>query len=128
MGLGLQAFFNNRSSWKPVVEVTADAYLEDDKVYRLNDDGTPMNVVDGMVNLFAGGSYHASNKFYISFAAGPSFIGGSTKFGMKPSFGFYFSSSQKWTGRVSYLNIVNRDEKTKQDFSAVSLAVGVRLF
>ena len=30
IGLGLQAFVNNKSKFKPTIELTGDAYLEDD--------------------------------------------------------------------------------------------------
>jgi hypothetical protein len=65
---------------------------------------------------------------YISFVTGPSFISGRTLLGIKPSFGFYFSPTQKWTGIVSYINIFNRDKRTNEDFGSVSLSVSVRLF
>jgi hypothetical protein len=128
MGLGLQAFVNNSSKFKPTIDFTADAYLEDDKVLRLNPDDTPIDDIGGMVNLFAGESYHPTEKVYISFVTGPSFISGRTLLGIKPSFGFYFSPTQKWTGIVSYINIFNRDKRTNEDFGSVSLSVSVRLF
>ena len=131
VGLGLQTFFNNRTKFKPTIELTGDIYLEDDKVLRLNPDGTvPANYNDvrGMVNLFVGTSFNPSKNIYISFVAGPSFISGQTMLGIKPSFGFYFSKSQKWTGKVSYINIFNRDKTTKEDFGSLSLAVGLKLF
>lgn len=63
MGLGLQAFLNNSAKFKPTIEFTADAYLEDDKVLRLNPDDTPIEDIGGMVNLFAGASFHRQRKF-----------------------------------------------------------------
>lgn len=130
-GLGLQTFFNNNSKFKTTIECTADIYLEDNKVFRLNPDGTvPINYNDvrGMVNLFVGTSFHPARDIYLSFAAGPSFISRQTMLGIKPSFGFYFSKSQKWTGKISFINIFNRDNKTKEDFGSFSLAVGLKLF
>ena len=131
VGLGLQTFFNNQTKFKPTIELTGDIYLEDNKVLRLNPDGTvPANYNDvrGMVNLFVGTSFTPTKNIYLSFVAGPSFISGQTMLGIKPSFGFYFSKSQKWTGKVSYINIFNRDKTTKDDFGSLSLAVGLKLF
>jgi hypothetical protein len=128
VGVGLQAYLNNSSRVRPTIDFTADAYLEDDKVLRLNPDDTPIDDVGGMVNLFAGASYNPTNTFYLSFVTGPSFISGQTLFGIKPSFGFYFSPTQKWTGKVSYINIFNRDKRTNKDFGSVSLSLGVRLY
>ena len=131
IGLGLQTFYNNKTNFKPTIELTGDIYLEDDKVLRLNPDGsipTNYNDVRGMVNLFVGTSFSPTRNTYLSFVAGPSFIGGQTMLGIKPSFGFYFSKSQKWTGKISYINIFNRDKTTKEDFGALSLAVGLKLF
>ena len=54
-GIGLQTFFNNKTKFTPTIELTEDIYLEDDKVFRLNNDGSipaRYNDVWGMVNLF----------------------------------------------------------------------------
>lgn len=128
MGLGLQIFFQPASRLKPTIDLTADAYLQDDKVLRVNTDGTPINDLGGMINLFAGGSYHPARTVYLSFVAGPSFLGGETKLGVKPSLGFYFSSNQRLTGKVSYINIFNREEKAKEDFGSISFSLGVKLY
>lgn len=128
VGLGLQTFFNNKSKFKPTIELTGDIYLEDDKVLRTNADGSEINDVGGMVNLFLGYSYHPTKSIYVSLVTGPGFIGGQTLLGVKPSFGFYFSETKRWTGKISYINIFNRDKTTKEDFTSLSLAIGVKLF
>lgn len=131
IGLGFQTFFNNKTKFKPTIELTGDLYLENDKVLRLNPDGsTPKsdNDVRGMVNLFIGSSFHPTRNVYLSFVAGPSFINGQTLLAIKPSFGFYFSKTQKWTGKVSYINVFNRSQVTKEDFGSLSFAVGLKLF
>ena len=81
-----------------------------------------------MVNLFVGTSFNPTPNTYLSLVGGPSFISGRTMLGIKPSFGFYFSKSQKWTGKISYINIFNRDKATKEDFGSVSFAIGLKLF
>jgi hypothetical protein len=128
MGLGLQLFLNNNSKFKPAVDMTADAYLEDDKVFRTNSDGTEIADIGFMVNVFAGASFHPTKTIYLSLVTGPSFVSGQTLLGLKPSFGFYFSKNQKWTGKVSYINVFNRDKTTKEDFGSISLSIGVKLF
>jgi hypothetical protein len=131
VGFGLQTFFNNKTKFKPTIEFTGDIYLENDKVLRLNPDGTiPTNYNDvrGMVNLFAGTSFNPARNIYLSFVTGPSFISGQTMLGIKPSLGFYFSKSQKWTAKISYINIFNRGKTIKQDFGSFSLAIGLKLF
>ncbi|MBI3720149.1 MAG: hypothetical protein HY252_16340 [Sphingobacteriales bacterium] len=131
VGLGLQTFLNNKTKFKPTIELTGDIYLEDDKVFRSNPDGTfPENGNDvrGMVNLFVGSSFHPNQSIYLSLVAGPSFISGQTLVGIKPSFGFYFSKNQRWTGKVSYINIFNRTKIINEDFGSLSLAIGVKLF
>ena len=128
MGLGFQLFFNNHSRIRPTIDITADAYLEDDKVYRLNADGTAPIDVRSMLNLFAGVSYKITQTTYLSFAGGPTFISGETFIGIKPSFGFYFSKNQSWTGKISCINIFNRDFLTKEDFSSISFSIGKKLF
>ena len=131
VGIGLQTFFSNKTKFKPTIELTGDIYLMDNKVLKLNSDGSvPINYNDvrGMVNLFVGTSFKPTKNIYISFVAGPSFISGQTMLGIKPSLGFYFTKSQKWTGKISYINIFNRDKTTKEDFGSLSLAIGLQLF
>lgn len=131
IGLGLQTFLNNKTKFKPTIELTGDIYLEDDKVLRSNPDGTfPENGNDvrGMVNLFAGSSFHPTQNIYFSFVAGPSFISGQTLLGIKPTFGFYFSKTHKWTGKISYINVFNRTKIINEDFGSLSFAIGLKLF
>lgn len=128
VGLGLQTFLNNSTKFKPTIELTGDIYLEDDKVFRTDSTGTQLNDVRGMVNLFVGTSFNPTKNIYLSVVVGPSFISGQTLLGIKPSFGFYFSKSQRWTGKISYINIFNRGKTIKEDFGSLSLAVGLKLF
>jgi len=131
VGLELQAFLNNKTKFKPTIELTADTYLEDNKVLRLNPDGSipnDDNAVEGMVNLFAGASFYFNQIVYVSFVAGPGFISGQTFLGIKPSFGFYFSKAQRWTGKISYINIFNRTKVVNDDFGSLSLSIGLKLF
>jgi hypothetical protein len=130
-GLGLQTFINIASPWKPTLELTADAYVESDKVLRLDPDGSlpdPHNDVRGTVNVFAGTAYYFSAKHYVSVSAGPSFIRTRTFVAIKPSYGFHFSPKQRWTAKLSYLHVFNRYKPTKQDFVSVSIALGYRIF
>lgn len=133
MGFGLQTFLNNKTKFKPTLELTGDIYLEDDKVLRgvtLNPDGSIAKYaedVPGMINLFAGASFHPTQNIYLSLTAGPGFIGGNTFFGIKPSIGFYFSDTQQWTGKISFINIFNRGDAS-QDFGSLSFAIGLKLF
>ncbi|MFT3935682.1 MAG: hypothetical protein QM726_18790 [Chitinophagaceae bacterium] len=128
MGLGLNAFLNCKSKFKPSLELTGDVYLEDDKVLRADASGSSISDVRGVVNLFLGSSYYPAKNIYVSLAAGPSLIGGNVLLGFKPSFGFHFGKIQRWTGKVSYINILNRDKITGQDFSSLSVAIGLKLF
>jgi hypothetical protein len=126
-GLGLQALLHTVSKIKPTIELMGDLYLEDDKIYRLNSDGTEIPDVPAMVNLMAGASYHPAQCVYVSIVAGPSFIGGQTAMGIKPSLGFYLSPNKRWMGKASYINIFDRDKTTKKDFGSISLAIGIKL-
>ncbi len=128
IGIGLQTFFNNKTKFKPTIELTGDIYLQDDKVLRTDAGGNQLNDVRGMVNVLFGTSFNPTKNSYLSFVAGPSFISGQTSIGIKPSLGFYFPKSQRWSGKISYINIFNRDKTTKQDFGSTSLAVGFKLF
>jgi len=126
-GLGLQSFFNNKTKFKPTVELTGDVYPVT-KVLILNPDGSIANHVGSMVNFFIGSSFHPTPNIYLSFIVGPSFISGQTLFGIKPSFGFYFSETHKLTVKVSYINIFNRTKSVNEDFGSLSFAIGLKLF
>jgi hypothetical protein len=128
IGLGGQVFFNNKSKFKPTIEFTSDEYLMSDKVYRIYSDGTPIQTVNTMTNIFFGASYNPSHIIFISFTAGPSCINSQTLIGIKPTFGFYFSASQKWMGKIAYINIFKREIRAREDFSSFSLSIGRKLF
>jgi hypothetical protein len=127
-GLGFQVLLKGQSKLAPFVDLTADAYFEDDKVLRLNEDGSAPEDLGSVINLFVGTSYEATKKFYLSLAAGPSIAGGEVRFGIKPSVGLFLSENRKWTGRLSYVNVFNRDKISKEDFGTASLSLAVRLF
>lgn len=128
IGLGLQTFINTKTIFKPTIEITGDIYLADDKIFRTTTDGVPLNDVGSMVNIFAGTAVNLAKNIYLSFVAGPSFAGGQTLLGIKPSVGFYFSNNHKWMGKFSYINIFNRGEIIKENFSSISVAIGTKLF
>jgi hypothetical protein len=128
LGLGLQTFYNNKTKFKPFIELTGNAYLAGDKVLRTDKYGNVINEVNGMVNLFAGVSCNASKNIYLSLATGPAFMTGQTSLGIKPAAGIYFPKSKRWKAEVSYLNIFNRHKPTGQDLGTLSLGIGIRLF
>lgn len=130
-GLGLQATANTKTKLKPMLEITGDWYLEDDKVLRLNPDGsfpTQDHTVNEMINVFAGTTFSPIPEIYTMIAAGPSFIGDQVLLGIKPTFGFYFSKSQRLTAKLAYIHIFNRDKLSAKDFGTLSIGVGVKLF
>ncbi len=128
VGLGFYSYLNTKTKFNPTVELTGDIYLVDDKVSRTDSNGNHLNDIRGMINLFAGASFNPTKNIFLSVVAGPSFISGQTLLGMKYSFGFYFPRSQRWTGKISYINIFNREKTTKKDFGSLSLAIGFKLF
>ena len=131
LGLGLQTVFNNKTKFKPTIELTGDIYLEDDKILKLDPDGsvpTTSNDVRGMVNLFFGSSFQPAEGIYLLLVAGPSFINGQVLLGIKPSVGFYFSKNRRWTGNLSYINVFNRCKIVKEDFGSLSIGLGFKLF
>ena len=129
IGLGLETFFKTKSKFKPVIDITTHVYLEDDKVLRMDGYGQEILDVEAMINIFAGVSFHPTERAFLSFLAGPSFING-TSFGIKSSMGFYFDQRQKIMGKISFINIFNRNTETqfRADFGTISFAIGFKLF
>lgn len=128
IGVGLQAFFYTNTIVIPIAEITVDAYLADDKVGRLNSGGNIQDDLGGMINVFIGASVNPVTSINLSFSAGPSFINGKVYTGIKPSAGFYFSKNKRWMGKISYINIFNRDKISGEDFGSVSIGIGLKLF
>ena len=128
LGLGVQGDLVNKSKFNPTFDLTADIYFADDKVQVVNSDGTSPEDLGGVVNLFAGLSYSGRGKVYYSFVLGPSYSNGKVFLGIKPSIAFYFSESQKLAGKLSFINIFDRDRLTGQDFGSLSFTLGFRLY
>ena len=127
IGLGLQSRLNNTTKFKPIVDLTADIYLEDDKtLVAINQ--IPLQDVRSMVNLFAGSAFNLTNRLSISIAAGPSFISGQTFLGIKPSIELFFSRNNRWAAKAYYINIFNREKITNGDFGSIGVALSIRLF
>lgn len=125
-GAGLQFFFHNITKFKPLAEVTADAFGGGVRLLMLDSTGFPLAPVESMINVFGGASFHPFKNMYVSIVGGPSFINGETLFGLKPSVGFYFTKRQIVMARISYVNVPERLEN--KDFGVMVLSVGVKLF
>lgn len=131
IGSGLQVFINNKTKFKPLIDFTADVYLANDKVLRANPDGSfpeNDNSIGGLLNLFLGSSFYPQENFCFSLSGGPSFINGDTYVGIKPSFGFYLSPKKRWIGKISYINVFDREKMSKNDFGSVSISIALKLF
>ena len=109
-----------------MTELTADLYLYDDKVGRLYSDGTYMDDVGGMINLFAGASYYFTKNTFVSVSGGPSLIH-NIYFGIKPDIGFT-SGNKKVFVKISCINIYNREVRMKEDFTSANISIGLRMF
>ena len=128
-GLGLQTLLNAGGRFRPLIDLSAFTYLQDDKVLRVDENDNPLPDVRSIVNIFAGISYQPSLKNCFSIAGGPSFLTGETLLGIKSAFIFYFPDSKKWKGQISYTNVFNRGiEGSKGNFGSLSFAIGLRLF
>ena len=128
IGTGLFVFIDGKSAFKPALDLTADIYLVDDKVYRMYPDGSEMVSVHGTVSLFPGISFQPKGRFFAGIYGGPSLVSSSVLLGIKPSMGIYFDDKHRWAGKLSYINIFNRDYRGGQDFGSWSASIGVRIF
>jgi hypothetical protein len=128
VGLELQTFINNKTKFKPTIELSGDVYIEDDKLLRLTPDGKAIDDISGIINVFAGSSFHPTKSIYLSFLLGPSFLNDKTLLGIKQSFGFSLTKNKRLTGKISYINIFNREQTSNEDFGSISAAIGLKLF
>ena len=127
-GLGSQLFFRNTARLKPMLDISAEAFPSISKVLFLNPDGTSIDNIGIVANLFAGVSYYPIRQVYVAFSAGPGIANGNILLGVRPSLGFYFSPKQKCMGRISFTNIFHRDRYTQQDLGLLSFSLGIKLF
>lgn len=128
LGVGLQTSFLLKSKINPTIELTGDLYLADDKVIRADSTGRRYNDVRSMVNMFFGASLTPAQNIYLSVLCGPSFTGRQTLFGLKPTLGVFFSKKKKMLAKLSYIAVFNRGNLVKQNFTSVSLSLGVKLY
>jgi hypothetical protein len=126
MGPGLQILFHTNPRVKPIIDAGVSAFAGN-KVLHLNEDGSPVDALEILVNVFGGVSFHSKKTVYLNLTGGPSFSNGRTLLGIKPAVGFYFSPKKKWTGQISYLNIFNRDKYSGDDFGSVNFSLGFKL-
>lgn len=127
VGLGLETFINSPSKFKLAIDITGHIYLENDKVFRMTTNGEEIKDVVAMINIFTGLSFQPTEQAFVSFVAGPSFIN-ETSFGIKPSMGFYFNKTKKVMGKMSFINVFNRDKSSKGSFGTISFAIGFKLY
>ncbi|MFY7652877.1 MAG: hypothetical protein ACOVQE_09245 [Chitinophagaceae bacterium] len=127
LGLGLQRFSTSSTVIKPTVELSADVYLMDDKLLRIWADGTPVNTVGTMFTIFGGGYVDIADYFYISMVGGPGFLGGQTLLGIKPSIGIHVDKEKQLTAKFSYINILNREPRAKQNFTSFSFSLAISI-
>jgi hypothetical protein len=125
-GLGLHSIVNNRSRFKPALEITGDIYIGGTKDLYLVE-GRDV-AVTSMVNVFAGANLQASERTYVSLLMGPSFVNGNACFGLKPAVGFYFSRKKTWMGKIAFINIFNREPSIERDFGSLSISLAGKLF
>lgn len=128
IGMGLQLFMNNSTSFRPTLDVAGYAYLQDDKVLRFDENGVSAKRVSDVVSLFGGVAFQPVKPLFISLTGGPGIVNGDVLFGLKPSTGIYISKSQRWVGKISYLHIYSRNKAEKESLSSLNIGVGLRLF
>jgi len=126
-GVGVQAVLVNQSKFSPILNISDDFVFINDKVLRTNHDGSKMETIENVLKVFVGANFNPTESFYISMAGGPSFINGETLLGIKPSIGFYFPKTKKWTAKISYINIFNRDSGEKEDYGSLNFSIGFRI-
>lgn len=136
IGLGAQAFLHTQSKFDITLELTADGYWGRKILYSYEispgvwDYETSVPGIGGVVNLFAGTTWKPSRIFFMSIAAGPSFINGNVHAGFKPAIGL-FSRNQRWISKLSFTHVnnrvINHDLRTKDDFGTANFSIGYRI-
>ncbi|MEP6597258.1 MAG: hypothetical protein ABJA71_14995 [Ginsengibacter sp.] len=126
-GLGLQAFLNNKSKFKPTIEVNNNIFGGTKELY-LTTDGKPIYGKSEVTNIFFGYTFSLADNFYVGFILGPSFIDSDPYLGIKPKVGFYFSEKKRISGTLSLTSIFQRDNISNKSFGYFSLGMGFKLF
>jgi len=127
IGVGLQGWWQTASIIRPVLELTGETFAGTKELYLLPD-GTPIEAKSTAVNILAGGALQPGRKFYLSVAAGPSFINGAAHLAVKPTMGYYFSNNGLLGGKASFTNVFYKDDVSKESFGYLSFALSIKLF
>jgi len=125
-GIGLDGIYNNKTMFKPMLELSYNFFFYDDDVLRYLPSGEILESINGWTSLLAGLSVQPIREVFVSFLAGPSFINGVTLWEIKPAAGFCFPKNERWQARFSYNKVFKRENN--QDFTSWSISLGIRLF
>ena len=126
-GFGLQTVVNTKTFITPLLEINADLFAGTKELY-LTTGGKPIESKSDVLSMYVGPMFGVTKRLFISTTIGTSLYNNKAHFGLRPSVGFYPSQSRKWTTRVSYTNVFQRDAISKESFGYLSVAVGIKLF
>lgn len=127
IGFGLQTSTNTKSFIKPVLELNADLFAGTKELY-VTDNDQPIKAKSGVLGIYTGAIMQPSNRLFIITTGGVNFFNGKGHFGIRPSLGYLLSKNGRFSARVAFTHIFQRDEISKQPFGYGSFALGVKLF
>ena len=128
LGVGLQAVIGSKWKLAPIVSATTHVYLYNDKVLRLNTDGSIKESVETLTNLFVGMRYNVVNMLHISISSGASLVNKEPRLGIQGEFGCYFTAKQNWLAKFGYLHMNRKNYTEVNPFNTITVSLSAKLF
>jgi hypothetical protein len=127
VGLGLQSSFNTGTWFKPTLEINADLFAGTKELY-VTENGKTIESKSGMLNLYAGPTFHPTERLFLATTVGASIYNSEAHLGIRPSIGYHLSKNKRWMTKASYTNVFQKDEISNESFSYLSFALAIKLF
>jgi hypothetical protein len=131
IGTGLQFVYRNKSIFKPTIDAGTDFYFDRDD--NASSDFyfsifNPLRISRIVANISGGVIIRPVKWLYLSGVAGPLFDSQKISFGVKPSVGVSFSSSQKFLIKISYVTVFKRKSYGDTDFNSGIVNFSYKVF
>ncbi len=127
IGSGLQVSYNNKTKFKPLLEISRDMFPSYKKLL-VDSLGNPVNIsLTRNTNILVGSSYALSPATFASISMGLGFENKKPYPAINLAAGTYLFNNQRWMLKLAYLHIFDKG-KFKYQFSTLSLGIGFRIF
>jgi hypothetical protein len=127
IGVGAEAFMNVSKVFKPVMEITGDLYLEDDKVGRMSNDVMIPDVF-AISKILGGISLQGGKYVNVAMVAGPAFLNKEVRWAVKPSVHLFLGDRERVFLKFALIRVYNRVKNFPDEFDSYSVGIGLKFY